>query len=296
MELREAVSGWLSFKRHVRGCALTTCALYACYLGAFQRTAGARRDVETASGYAERFLEKLSRRGLSDAARQKAFFVLRAFFRYCRDLGYCQADPFQLARAPIVHDTPRYFPTREEVLRIMKYVRGAGRDNAARDYAIIAMMFYAGLRVGEVCRMRPEHVDLDAGTMRVHGKGGKVSDVPMHPELVHVLCGWLRERALHYRGSPYLFPSRSGNLQTFQACGRLDDSRVEKLLHEYAKSGGFRDITPHAIRRAFANELRALKVPLYHIQQLLRHTRIETTMRYLKGADVEELRDSVGRL
>lgn len=293
MTIREAASDWLAFEQHVRGCSGGTIRLYRCYLAQFTAAAGLAADIDEAAGIAERFIERLGRRGLSDHARAKAFNIIRAFLRWACERGLVGRNPLSGLRAPIIRDHPRRFPSRKEVDLLLEHIAESGHEHAARDHALYAVMFWAGLRCGEAAQLRVCDLDLQMWTLTICGKGGKLATLPLHAELVRILKGWLKLHAILYAGTDLLFPSRPSH---WARCGVLDDCRIARMLHDYARGARVADLTPHALRRAFATELRRRMVPLDHVRRLLRHSKIETTMRYVKDCSVEELRRSVGML
>jgi site-specific recombinase XerD len=291
MNTRDARLAFLDFSRLARGLAPSSARLYEHILRRFELSVGENASLDAAAARAEAFLAQLGRRGVGDHARRKAFEVLRLFYRWACERGHARENPLRDARAPIVHARPRTFLRRGEVGLLLHAVRISGRMHAARDHALLATLFYAGLRVGEALRLRLDQLDLDQGELHVLGKGGKVRRVPVHRELARILRAWLRQRP---EASALLFPSApAGHART----GQLDNSRVELVLREvYAPAAGLAGrVTPHTLRRTFATELRRRNVPLEHVQRLLGHADIRTTMVYL-AEPMEGLKASIGRL
>lgn len=73
------------------------------------------------------------------------------------------------------------------------------------------VMLYTGVRVSELCDIRVRNVDFLTGHLRVTGKGGKVREVPLKPEVVEAVKEYLAERAKNpYSDSEYLFLGQRG--------------------------------------------------------------------------------------
>lgn len=291
MQLNEAVTDFLTFEQYVRGVSPATTRLYTHLMGRFVSSAGKERALGDTDAAVERYLAGLGRRGYSDHYRAKAFAVLRCFFRWAIERGTLRLNPMRWMRPPIVNETVKTFLKKAEVLRLLAAVRANEGAHAERDHAIYATMFYAGLRVGEIVRLRPEDVNLAEGWLSVHGKGGREANVPIHPELAAALGRWMRRRP---EGVPWLFPSQARHSPHL---GQLDVVRIEKVLRDvYAPAAGLAGrVTPHTLRRSFATELRRRGAPLEHVSRLLRHSCIQTTMTYLRHSP-EGLRASVKRL
>lgn len=291
MNLQNGTAAFLIHSRMARDLSPLSAKLYASILGGFQRFAGPRISLDAAARRVDDFLIARARAGLGDHARRKTFEVTRLFYRWAAEKGHARANPLVDVRAPKVADRPVQVITKAEALKLIKAARESGRLHARRDSALIATMFYAGLRVGEAVRLRVGDADLESGISSVYGKGGKFRAVPIHPQLSAILKGWLRERP---QGSPLLFPSQPPGWRTF---GQLDDCRVERVIRDhYAPAAQLAArVTPHTLRRTFATTLYRKGVKIGRIQRLLGHTDERTTRRYLQVGD-EDLAADVGRL
>jgi len=128
----------------------------------------------------------------------------------------------------------------------------------------LMLMFaaYAGLRCCEISKVHTEHV-VD-GRLRVVGKGGRVRDVPLHPllldQLERVPKGWV-------------FPGRVE--------GHLSPLWVSNLLSSVLGHGW----TAHTLRHRFASLAYAHQRDLRAVQELLGHSKPETTARYTAVPD-----------
>ena len=290
-DMKTSVSDFLTFQRMARGLAPSSAKLYSSILGRFAAFAGERSTPARAAHRVEPFLIDLGERGLGDHARRKAFEVVRQFYRWACERGRAPVNPLRDSRPPLVHDKPRSFLTRAEVIGLLGVISAGGTMHSQRDAALFSVMFFAGLRVSEVLRLRLRDLASARGLLAVFGKGSKVRHVPIHPELEVILSRWLRARPA---GGDILFPSRAAG---WKHSGQLDNARVELLLRNvYAPRAGLAGrVTPHTLRRSFATELRRRAVPLEHVQALLGHADIRTTMIYL-AESTEGLAESVGKL
>lgn len=143
---------------------------------------------------------------------------LRAFFRYLAREGVLPRNPaadVESLKTP--RRLPSYLtvPEQERVLAVMREARSLiGR----RDYALVATALFCGLRVAELCHLRPEHVDLEAAILRVaHGKGDKEREISLITRLRAILEEYITEvrPKLLARRMGYLYRARAG--QTWRA-------------------------------------------------------------------------------
>jgi len=149
----------------------------------------------------------------------------------------------------------------------------AAAEGDPRDTAILNLLARAGLRVGEVVRLRLEDVEMNgrSGWLTVKGgKGNKTRHVPLNGEVRQALKAWLEKRPKVQE--EWLFLSRSGR--------PLSERDVQRMTAEYARLANV-EATPHTLRHTFATRAIEKGVDVATLQALLGHSRLETTGRYL---------------
>lgn len=147
-----------------------------------------------------------------------------------------------------------------------------GEAFAARDRAILGLLWASGLRVAELVALDVGDVNLAAGLVRVIGKGNKPGVVPVAPAAI----AWLRTSiGLRQRGP--LFVSADHQ--------RISARLVRRLIDKYAAKAGITGpVSPHTLRHSAASQLLAGGMYLYQVQAFLRHVHADTTLRYLHPA------------
>jgi integrase/recombinase XerD len=178
--------------------------------------------------------------------------------------------------------------TRDEVLAILD----ACSDTFAgqRNRALIAVIWRAGLRLGEALALRPQDIDWDSMSIRVlHGKGDKARTVGIDQQALEAVSDWLTWRLAEVTrpGAP-LFCTRKG--------GPVAQSYVRRTLPRLARDAGVeKRVHAHVFRHTFAVELTRANVPMPLIQRLLGHASLGTTSIYLASLSPEEALDAVRR-
>jgi integrase/recombinase XerD len=145
---------------------------------------------------------------------------------------------------------------------------------AARDRAMLEVLYAGGLRVSELVNARLEDLKLEAGSLLVRGKGDKERIVPLGHAAQDALRTWLSEaRGLLCRGkaSPYLFAARGG--------GHLGRQRAWSIVDAASKAAG-RHASPHMLRHSCATHMVENGADLRTVQTLLGHVDISTTQIY----------------
>jgi integrase/recombinase XerC len=148
-----------------------------------------------------------------------------------------------------------------------------------RDRAALELLYGSGLRVGELCGLDLDDLDLSGKTVVVTGKGRKERKVPMTDHAVRALRKYLdAARASFLERSarppdPYaVFLNRRG--------ARLGPRSVRAVVAKYLVAEGRAPVGPHALRHSFATHLLDGGADLRVVQELLGHESLSTTQIY----------------
>lgn len=151
----------------------------------------------------------------------------------------------------------------------------------SRTRVMILLGALAGLRVSEIARVRGEDFDHSANRIHVTGKGNKRAWVPVHPILA--------ETALTMPSIGYWFPGNS------RRPGQpILPRSVSDVIGQAMRRAGIVG-TPHALRHWYATTLLSEGADLRTVQELMRHSSIQTTQVYTQVPDSRR-NDAVGRL
>jgi len=214
--------------------------------------------------------------------------ALRGFYRFLRRRGQVERDPAaQLASPKKRRTLPKVLapeiagalvesPT--PTPRSSPRARLVSEASAARDRAILELMYGSGLRLSELVALDISHLDLQEATARVMGKGSKERVVPVGPPCIEAIRAWLEVRAtLRSSQRPAdrdaLFVARTG--------ARLGRRRIEDIVRAQGLVAAERnDVHPHALRHSCATHMLEGGADLRAIQELLGHASLATTQRY----------------
>ena len=141
---------------------------------------------------------------------------------------------------------------------------------------MLELLYAAGLRVSELIALRLEHLNLEAGFVRVVGKGAKERVVPIGSQAQKVLGDYIakgRPQLLKNDLSPFVFIARKGRPMTRQG--------FWKMIKKYTLISRINyNISPHTIRHSFASHLLEGGADLRAVQIMLGHADIATTQIY----------------
>ncbi len=218
------------------------------------------------------FLSFLYKNNVRKTSISRKIATLRSFFKYLVREGKAEFNPAEMVQAPRAE---KYLPTFLPVDEVFSLMKAPFNDDwmGLRDRAIIEFLYSSGIRAGELVALNLEDVDLEAGLMKIRGKGKKERVVPVGTPALNAAKEYLaKRRAAAGYGLPY-FINRSGS--------RLTTRTVERLVDKYVMLSGLkRKIGPHSLRHSFATHLMDAGADLRVIQEMLGHESLSTTQKY----------------
>ena len=148
-----------------------------------------------------------------------------------------------------------------------------------RDYAILAVLFATGLRRRELVELQVSTIkqrDGQWGFIGLRGKGGKVRNISLPAWVLLAINDWLAATQIA-QGPVFRSISRYGKLGSRV----MSEESVKLILSHYASLCGHGMLRPHDARRTCARLCRSGNAALEDVQELLGHSSIQTTERYL---------------
>ena len=218
----------------------------------------------------------LARRShLSARSLARMHSSLRRFYAWALRRSLREADPSaRLARPRTGRPLPQTL-SEQEVERLLA-APDLSTARGLRDRTMLEIMYAAGLRVSELVGLELSRLSVEAGVVRVLGKGQRERLVPLGEEALHWLQDYLRgarPELLDGRVSEVIFPGRHGRAMTRQ--------NFWHIIKRYALAAGVSmQISPHTLRHAFATHLLNHGADLRVVQMLLGHSDLSTTQIY----------------
>lgn len=228
----------------------------------------------------------LRNEGLGARSRARHLVAVRGFYRFLAREKLLPLDPSKLVDLPKSTLKLPDVLNPAEVQRLLNAPDGR-KPSGLRDAAMLEVLYAAGLRVSELVHLKIQDLRLEAGFVRVMGKGSKERVVPIGQYAREKVLFYLenaRGRMVKEGASPYLFVGRGGRPMTRQG--------FWKLLRRYAAAAGlFKKVTPHSLRHSFASHLLEGGADLRAVQVMLGHADISTTQIYthVAGDRLKEL-------
>ncbi len=280
LALDEAIDLYLDHIKVERGLSRHTLEAYGRDLSRFVAFVDerGRRDVDdiTALDVTE-YLIHLADAQLGARSRARALVALRGFCKHLVAERWLEADPTALIDAP---RTARRLPNVLGEASVADLIaQPPDTPLGRRDAAMIELAYASGLRVSELVGLPVAGVNLNAGFVRVTGKGNKTRLVPLGAVARERIANYLdndRPRFVKDPRERALFLTSRGRPMTRQA--------FWKALRGHAARAGLRlpggAISPHKLRHSFATHLVERGADLRAVQAMLGHADISTTQVY----------------
>jgi len=219
--------------------------------------------------------------GLGPRGVQRALAALRSFYRYLERENLADSAALRSVRSPKL---PRTLPRPLSEIDAARTIKEAGQDEepwiAARDAALVTLLYGTGLRISEALSL--SHGDAPLGeTLTILGKGGKQRAVPV--------IAAVREAVDVYAQICPFDSGRAGPLFVSRRGKPMSPREAQALMQRLRGRLGLpTSATPHALRHSFATHLLTNGGDLRAVQELLGHASLSTTQKYteVEGARV----------
>ncbi|MGD9540994.1 tyrosine recombinase XerC [Methylocystis sp.] len=281
---KEAAS-WLSYLAGERRASRHTVEAYgrdlAAFLSFLTDHLGARPDAAELKALQpadlRAFLAQRRRDGLESRSLLRAFAAVRNFLRFLEKKGLARTDVFGAVRPPKrPHSLPKAL-TVTDARDIVDPAQRAGEAREpwviARDAAVLALLYGAGLRISEALSIARDEAPVGAADrVTILGKGGKSRTVPVIAPVRAAVEAYIALCPCDLAGGPLFVGARGGPLSP-----RIVQLAVERLRGALGLPDS---ATPHALRHSFATHLLGKGGDLRTIQELLGHASLSTTQIY----------------
>ena len=225
------------------------------------------------------WLGRQAREGSARTSMARRTSSARTFTAWLTRTGRMDRDPALRLAGPSARRTLPSVLKQGQAAEALKWAEEGARELdpiALRDRAIVELLYATGIRVGELCGLDIDDVDVDRRVLRVTGKGDKERSVPYGRPAETALDAWAT------LGRPALTTDRTGAaLLVGRRGGRLDPRQARTAVHDVLASvPGAPDMGPHGLRHSAATHLLEGGADLRVVQELLGHSSLATTQIY----------------
>ncbi len=208
---------------------------------------------------------------------------IKAFYRYLEFEEILDANPFNKIdiklREPQI--LPKTIPLRTlQIFLSTMYqyknqvITEYQKHTLSRDIAVIELLFATGIRISELCSLKPSDIDLDNQNVLIYGKGSKERMIQIgNQDVIHALTEYQSKYQHEIENCGFYFVNRLNQ--------KLSEQSVRFMIKKYSDMAAItQHITPHMFRHSFATLLLEEDVDIRYIQKMLGHSSITTTQIY----------------
>ena len=242
--------------------------------------------IEVSRTEMEQYIEMLVQRYKITTVKRKVA-AIKAFYRYLVYEEQMQHSPFEKIQLRFRQELllPRTIDpgTLSKIFAAAYQAREyatttTGKKIATRDVAVLELLFASGVRVSELCTITCDTLDLHTRVVLILGKGNKERQIYLaSPQVLAALTTYSKDRKLLESEEPFFFLNRDGR--------RLSEQSVRRIINKYSRlaeqSGHY---TPHMFRHSFATYLWDQCGDVYEVKEILGHSSIKTTERYVHAS------------
>lgn len=196
--------------------------------------------------------------------------VVLAMVRYYRGVGVRVPLNMSLIQRMYAGESQRKFYTADEVAAVVRQADGATK-------LMIVIMFETGMRIAELCRLRV--TDFEGRRIRFVGKGRKAREVYVTARTL----GLVRDYIMRYNVRGYMWCVNDGVMSLNGEPPTVNTVRLR--MRRAFEVAGFEGFYPHALRHSFATDLQLRGASIAEIKEMIGHSSVATTERYLHGFD-----------
>ena len=226
----------------------------------------------------EQFICELYDTGLEASSMARNISAIRSFHKFLVIERTLATNPAETLHLP---KQTKYLPTVltvEETMRLLEAPLSTTSHSkyCTRDKALLELLYATGLRVSELVNLQQQSLYLEAGFVRIFGKGSKERLVPVGDSAINWISQYrsgLRLSLVKRNSDDYLFLNSRGK--------KLSRMAIYSMVQHYAQLAGIeKKISPHTFRHTFATHLLEGGADLRSVQEMLGHSSIVTTQIY----------------
>ena len=226
----------------------------------------------------EQFIGELHATGLETSSMARNISVIRSFHKFLMIEHAVDKNPSENLHLP---KQSRYLPTVltiDETMRLLEVPLATTPQSkyCTRDRALLEMLYATGIRVSELVNLQQQSLYLEAGFVRVFGKGSKERLVPVGSSAITWINQYragLRLSLVKRDSDDYLFLNSRGK--------KLSRMAIYNMVQHYAQLAEIeKNISPHTFRHTFATHLLEGGADLRAVQEMLGHSSNATTQIY----------------
>lgn len=226
------------------------------------------------------WVNNMEQKGFSANTRARKISAVKSFFRYLNKMEIIDRNSADGLEIPKLEKKQPIVISNDAASELLLHAKNDGGNEMLyfRDYTIMAVFLFTGVRREELTNITLQDVDLSNNSILVHGKGNKQRNVYINDSLHAILCEYInvyRGKIKTSKNSDFLFPSTNSK----HICVRS----VNNIVNKFFESCGIKEdgVSAHILRKRFATSLFQNTRDIALTSKMLGHSSPAVTMRYV---------------
>jgi integrase/recombinase XerC len=234
--------------------------------------------------YIRSWLAALKDGGLTAKSLNRKISTLRSFFKYQLKMGAIEQTPMTKIIAPKIEKRLPQFVADRDIATLLQHVEFGEDWTGKTERLLIELLYNTGMRLSELIHLREGNVNFANHSLKILGKGNKERIIPVSPELMRVIEGYLQEKRR-------CFPDP----QEFLLCNAKGKPLAPRSVYTIVKKylslvTTIEKRSPHVLRHTFATHLTNNGADLNAVKELLGHSSLAATQVYTHNT-IEKLKN-----
>lgn len=229
-------------------------------------------------------------KGFSASSRARKISSVKSFFKYLSKMEIIDRNPAESLETPKLEKKQPVVISNDDASELLFHARNDGGSDMLyfRDYSIMAVFLFTGIRREELTNIALNDVDLNNDTILIHGKGNKQRKVYINETLHAILSEYIavyRKKLAMSVESKFLFPSIKAD--------KIAVNSVNRIVNKFFESAGIKrdGISAHVLRKRFATSAFNATHDIATVSKMLGHSSPTVTMRYV-AMDEDSMRNA----
>jgi site-specific recombinase XerD len=274
MNIEKLISSYLDYLKSVKRYSPQTVKAYSSDLNQFIVFSNINRKT-TSKDLTERFIKSylmhLSESGIDKRSISRKLAAIRGMITFAFRNSITDSNVSAYVKNPRSNKKLPEITTTDSILKIYDLAEEA-EDNPARIKIIFELLYGCALRVGELCILNVDDLDLTSKIIRVMGKGSKVRIVPVGSKSIDIIKEYLSQNNSKNKNYP-LITTKGGN--------RIYPKYVYRIVNKYlSKVTDIKKKSPHILRHSAATHMLDAGADLRAVKEILGHENLSTTQIY----------------
>jgi integrase/recombinase XerC len=226
------------------------------------------------------FIVELSENRIAKRSINRKLSSLRSFYLFLLKIGDIEVSPTENISSLKFYPEKQIPMSEQEMQNLSDQVFTHVQD--LLEKCILEVLYQTGIRKSELCGMTFENVNLDAGEIKIIGKGNKQRVIPISENLAAVLKSYVQIRKPATEFKSYFFVNRKGK--------KLTEKFVYLVVNKYLSLITTKEKrSPHILRHSFATHVLDNGAEISKVKKILGHSSLASTQVYT-NANIEQLK------